>query len=35
MKKGTKKGRNLEQKNSVRTIAFEQGLIYVLHVSSD
>ena len=34
MKRETEKG-NLEQKNNVRTIAFEQGPIYVLHVSSD
>ena len=33
-KRGGEQG-NLEQKNSVRTIAFEQGPIYVLHVSSD
>ena len=31
---GEKKG-NLEQKNSVRTIAFEQRPIYLLHVSSN
>ena len=34
MKKGGK-NRNLEQKNKVRTIAFEQGQRYILHVSSD
>ena len=35
MKKGMEKKRNLDQKNSARTIAFEQGPVYILHVSSD
>ena len=35
MKKGTEKKRKLEQKNSARTIVFEQGPVYIPHVSSD
>ena len=35
MKKMMEKKGNLEQKNNVRTIAFEQGLIYAPHVSSN
>ena len=35
MKKRMGEKGNLEQKNKVRIIAFEQGSRYVLHISSD